>query len=161
MTIIDLTGDAYHYWSVDVKKLAQFADPLADDVWGVGVIDPNEILSCTNRQFGSTPSSMMHGSARTREYHIARISYLMEHGWEENPNEEMRLYSPKDYFESLLSMSEDAFSPAAIRQRQRLRITDGNHRFCAALLSGAETLKVEPYGDLSFLFEALNPVSAL
>lgn len=161
MAIIDLTGDAYHYWSVDVKKLAKFADPLADDVWGVGLIDPQEILACTNKQFGITPSSMMQSSARTREYHIARIAYLIEHGWEDVNNEEMRVYSPNDYFESLLSMSEDNFSPAAIRQRQRLRITDGNHRFCAALLSGAETLKVEPYGDLPFLFEALNPISAL
>ena len=161
MAIIDLTGDAYHYWSVDVKKLARFADPLADDIWGVGVIDPEEILSCPNKQLGSTPSSMMQSTARTREYHIARIAYLMEHGWEDVNNEEMRVYSPTDYFESILSMSDDDFSPATIRQRQRLRITDGNHRFCAALLSGGGALKVEPYGDLPFLHKALDPVSVL
>lgn len=157
---IDLTGDVFQYWTVNVQDMAKFVDPLLDDVWDTGMISKEEVLSCPDNTIGKNPSNLTATVNRTREYHIARISYLMEHGWEEVLNEEIMVYSPMNYFQNLAALKDD-YSPKGIRERQRVRITDGNHRFCAALFTGVQTLDIEPYGDLSFLATVLNPVSAL
>ena len=154
---IDLTGDTYQMWTVNVQDMAVMVDPLVDDVWGEGVITREEVLNCPNIMLGKTPSSQMMSRSRTREYHIARIAYLMERGWKDTHNEEIMVYSPLDYFQNLARLGDD-YSPKGIRERQRIRITDGNHRFVAAVFSGRETLDIEPYGDREFLAEALNPI---
>lgn len=157
---IDLTGDAYQVWTVNVQDMATMVDPLIDDVWGKGVISRGEVLDCPDIMLGKTPSNEMLSHKRTREYHIARIAYLIKHGWTDVMNEEIMVYSPLDYFQNLARLGDD-YSPKGIRERQRIRITDGNHRFVAAVFSGRETLNIEPYGDLQFLASVLNPVSAL
>lgn len=159
-TTIDASVAVYELWSVDVDLLANFVDPMADDVWDCGVITVEEVLNCPDISLGRKPSSMTNTKDRTREYHIARIAYLAAHGWDERTMEQIMLYTPENYYQLVSQFSPDDFSPAAIRNRQRLRITDGNHRFCAAVITGRKTLNVEPYGDVEYQRMLLSPVDA-
>lgn len=154
------TYPIYEFWSVDVQSLATFADPLADDVWTCGLITMEDVINCPDISKGRRVSGQTPSVELTREYHIARIAYLAANGWEENPNEQIMVYSPENYHELITRFAPDDFSPAAIRNRQRVRITDGNHRFCAALLTGQKTLNIEPYGDVEYLRLLLNPTPA-
>lgn len=148
----------YHLWSVSVPLLAKVTNPLADDVWGCGIIEPDEILACTDMTLGKQPSWRVLPADRNRAYHIARVAYLM--GVEPDPDErdEMRVYTPVDYHEALSAIAENDFSPWAIRGRQQVRVLDGNHRFVAAVLAGRESVNIEPEGDIAFLRKTLSPV---
>lgn len=147
----------YEYWTVNTARFASFVNPMEDDVWGCGVITVNDVLNCPDISLGQTPSSMTNSSDITREYHIARIAYLSRHGWVDQLNEEIMVYSPEDFFEKLDALSPHDNSAEAKRARQRVRITDGNHRFAAAVIAGIQDLSIEPYGDVESLRTMLGP----
>lgn len=156
-----VVGSRYELWRVKVSSLVTVANPLLSDVWGCGIITEKEIRACKEAGLGRKPSGMMPSKSLTREYHIARVAYLMGATWPAVEYHEMMVYSPADYYAVLGTLADDDYSPRAVRMRQQVRITDGNHRFCAAVLSGRETVNIEPMGDVAFLRSILSPVELI
>lgn len=129
-------------WTVPLTALKDLADPMADDIWGVGVITPEEVIACRDNSAGRIPYSQVLYGCDDRNYHIARISWLAEHGWEES-----------GYAEYPISV--DLYADASYSWHP---IIDGNHRFVASVLLGLETVEVSVSGDIDYAMEVLSPV---
>lgn len=127
-------------WTVPVESLRQLTDPMKDDIWGYGTISPADVLACADNSLGKVPFSFVSETAdESREYHIARISWLAENGWKETDH----------------PVSVDLY-PDAIYDWHP--IVDGNHRFAASLIAGRETVLVSVSGDIDFALEVLSPL---
>jgi hypothetical protein len=127
-------------WTVPVASLQDLADPMSDDIWGVGVITPEEVILCSDNSVGKTPYSQVAYGHDSRDYHIARISWLADNGW--------------DDFEEPISV--DLYADASYTWHP---IIDGNHRFAASILLGRDTIEVLVNGDLDFALGVLKPVN--
>lgn len=129
-------------WTVSVESLRQLTDPMKDDIWGYGTISPADVLACADNSLGKVPFSFVSETAdESREYHIARISWLAENGWDETSH----------------PVSVDLYPEAMYDWHP---IVDGNHRFAASLFSGRESLQVSVSGDIDYAFEVLSPLDA-
>lgn len=136
MDLMNETIEA-EYWVVPVERLMQMTNPMDDDVWGCGVIEAWEVLSCPDPRVGCLPSGLTAEDSQSKEYNVARIAWLMgNYDWESEDAEPICVEAwPDDY--------------------EWYALMDGNHRFSAALLSGRKTIRIMPYGDLDYLAHLL------
>lgn len=137
---LESLDDLEMIWTVPVTALQYLADPMADDIWGVGAITAEEVMSCRDNSVGRIPYSQVAYGHDDRNYHIARISWLAEHGWED----------------SEYPVSVDLYADASYTWHP---IIDGNHRFAASILLGRDTIEVLVNGDIDYALEVLEPVN--
>lgn len=130
-------------WTVPVTSLQDLADPMANDIWGVGVITPEEVIACRDNHIGRIPYSQVLYGTDDKNYHIARISWLAEHGWEESAFSEYPI-------------SVDLYADSAFSWHP---IVDGNHRFAASVLLGMPTIEISVNGDIDYAYEVLKPIN--
>jgi hypothetical protein len=138
--------DLLEFWTVKVSDLKKLSNPMDDDVWGCGFIDVEEVLSCDDVSHAALPAGMRKDEEGitwaddifSREYNIARIAWLARNGWDDTKDP----ISLDVYPDSMTDW------PA---------IVDGNHRFSAAIVSGMESIRINPSGDIDFLMDALKP----
>ena len=141
---MDVYDDEDLYWTVPVKALALLTNPMRDNIWGCGEITPEDVMNCPDNSLGNYPLDADTDGYGDWDYHVARISWLLENGWD-------TAGKPAH------PISIDLY-PDAIYDWHPL--TDGNHRFCAALLAGKETLLVSISGDIDYAYEVLQPLDA-
>jgi hypothetical protein len=133
-------SDSEPIWIVPVASLLDLADPMSDDIWGVGVITPEEVAACRDNSIGKIPYSLVAYGHDSREYHIARIAWLADNGWDD----------------SEYPVSVDLYADASYTWHP---IIDGNHRFAASILLGRDTIQVSVNGDLDYALEILKPIN--
>jgi hypothetical protein len=132
--------DSELIWTVPVASLQALADPMNDDIWGCGIITPEEVMLCGNSSIGKVPYSLVAYGHDSREYHIARIAWLADNGWDD----------------SEYPVSVDLYADASYTWHP---IIDGNHRFAASILLGRDTIQVSVNGDLDYALEILKPIN--
>lgn len=137
---LESIDDLESIWLVSVASLLSIADPMNDDIWGCGVITPEAVTRCPDNSIGRIPYSQVAYGHDSYEYHIARISWLAEHGWDD----------------SEYPVSVDLYADASYTWHP---VIDGNHRLAASILLGRETISVSVSGDLDYALEVLKPVS--
>lgn len=130
---------------ISIEKLADFADPMHDDVWGVGIITPLDVQLCEDVSPGQFYAgyegralALEEDKAFARACHIARIRWFMDHGTPELDAHPITVDVLSDY---------------------DIRIVDGNHRFAAAMCAGFKTITVEIAGYEEIAETALVPDS--
>lgn len=127
-------------WIVPVVSLLSIADPMNDDIWGCGVITSEDVIKCENTSIGKIPYSQVAYGHDSRDYHIARIAWLADNGWDDSEH----------------PVSVDLYADASYTWHP---IIDGNHRFAASILLGRDTISVSVSGDLDYALEILKPVN--
>jgi hypothetical protein len=128
--IADETGE--FILEVSVAKLREMVDPLATPPWGSQGSGLTEAMVRDAMRFGDTiDRPVNNGFGTNAETHAGRIGHLALHGWDD---------------EITLELSSD----------DRWPVTDGNHRFYAAIIRGDETLLATAVGDLEKM-QALRP----
>lgn len=133
-------GDLESIWIVPIASLLSLTDPMNDDIWGVGVITPEAVTACRDNSIGRIPYSQVAYGHDSYDYHIARISWLAENGWDD-----------ADY-----PVSVDLYADASYTWHP---IIDGNHRFAASILLGRDTISVSVSGHLDYALEILKPIN--
>lgn len=137
-------------WRVPVEVLASSRNPMESNAWMCGVIAPDDVARCSDNAEGALPMDLYRmpetldyatRRALWRGYNIARISWLMENGWDDVRPVTVEMFVNND--------------------RSELTVTDGNHRLSAAILLGHSHIDVCFDGDdesILQLHAALNPV---
>lgn len=122
-------------FEVNVCELSRYVNPMRDDEWGCGVIDEMDVQLCEDVSIGRLPAGLTTEDSSSYEYNVARIAWLLQHGWDDS----------------------DTYEPMVLACNYGLRsephFMDGNHRFAAAIIAGKKTVKVEFLGskkDLKF-----------
>lgn len=124
-------------WVVPVPALKALWNPMRDNVWGCGIIAPDDVLSCPDVELGEIPAQDSGGGSK--QFNVARIAWLMKHGWDEK----------KDPI--TLEVWPETLSDWPV-------LLDGNHRFSALILMNAPYVELVVNGDLQWLEEYLIPV---
>jgi len=126
-------------FEVNVSELARYINPMRDDEWGCGVIDEIDVQLCEDASIGRLPAGMTAEDSTSVEYNVARIAWLVQHGWDE----------------------DDTYEPMVLACNYGLRsephFMDGNHRFAAAIIAGKKTVKVEFLGSKKHLQFTIVP----
>jgi len=116
--------------SIPLTELREHVDPVAGELWGCQtLLTEDEIKQAeSDGRFESTPwdtvKDQRHGPG-SRDFHIGRIAYLVQHGWQDD--------------EHTIRLNLDTTLGKSIG------IDNGNHRICAALVRGDESLNVSVY----------------
>lgn len=123
--------------TMSVQALAELADPFSEVCWSSDLDHPitrEEIRSAIDeRNFCAEP--LAETSRHTRSAHVSRIAWFVVHGWSDPISVDVGVPGYPGY-------RADAWV-----------VTDGNHRFAAALYRGDPTIAAEFGGSLSFAEE--------
>lgn len=118
--------------TIRMDSLLEYWDPIADNVWGCGLITDEEIRNYSG-PLRYAPAKQNSAEFFDREFNIARIAYLLNNGWDA---------AEGDTEPVTLDVGLRGYTPAEL-------IVDGNHRVAAAKLRGDETITVAIIGDVN------------
>lgn len=125
-------------WLVPVSAILDICNPMTQDVWDCGVITQEDVDSCLDNSMGSLPYELTPCDSSSKEYNIARISWLIDnYDWSDNSDREPI---------SMDLMEGETWHP----------IIDGNHRVAAAACGGVQAVVVSISGDLDYAEEVLG-----
>ena len=111
--------------TVSCDIMRKIYSPMLEDVWNVGYISEEDVLSCSSLEKGDIPNIKVDDWTFNKpEYHIARIAWLGANGWEVEEEHNIKLHL-------------DEYG---------MFLEDGNHRFSAALVFH-ENVTFDFYGD--------------
>lgn len=117
---------------IAVKTLVEYWNPLADDIWGCGVIRADDVIFCQDISKGKTPADDDYCSNKDWSYNVARIAYFTDFGWSDCDEDLEPI--------TVVVCSKDVTPFVYVK--------DGNHRLAAAMINGRETIQVVLTGDL-------------
>ena len=128
-------------WEVPVENIIALANPMADDVWGCGVITKDDVLTCYDYYNASSAYDVeVNEDTDSHKYNVQRITYLCDF---------YNFSNTTDSNPITIMLDSDNGYP----------IIDGNHRIAAAYVLDEETVIVNIVGDLAHARNILKPVS--
>lgn len=123
--------DERFFLEIPLEALLEHCDPMLDDPWGCGRIDPEAVIFATEGYRQGVPADPMAEIFGSYEYNVSRIAHFLEHGWmaiEDDPEP------------ISIDIGIEGYMPFYL-------IADGNHRVAAAKLRGDRAIEVEITGD--------------
>lgn len=99
-----------------------------------------DVLACHDSRLGRYPAGHTPDDSESKEYNVARISWLMEnYDWDNLADDEP----------IQIELMEDGYWHP---------IVDGNHRVAAAIVLGLTHVIVETSGDIDYCEHVLKPI---
>jgi hypothetical protein len=129
--------------SVQVSRIAEHIDLFNYPPWGCDPFSQNDVLKAT--AVGDVRPNPVPLDAPVSE-HIARIAWLVIHGWN----------SEKDPIEIDVEPIDIDVGCPEIATWDILNILDGNHRICAAMVRKDETILCSVGGSVDEMCSALG-----
>lgn len=119
---------------IPLAALLEHSDPMLDDPWSCGRIDPQDVLNevgyAATREAPPEYDEDLYGSY---EYNVGRIAHFLQEGWKD---------IGEDAEPIALDIGLGDYTPSWL-------ISDGNHRVAAAKLRGDRSIAVEIIGELA------------
>jgi hypothetical protein len=119
------------YMTIPLEALTDYWHPMADNVWGCGVITVEDVLSCEDIFMGRQSTGSTAEDGESFEFNVARIAWLAERGWATEGDPEP----------ITVDVGVAGYTPHDL-------VLDGNHRLAAAIVRGDKEIKVAIAGDI-------------